>query len=140
MGTCIPRLHWCPQLPAPLAAYLDRMLPRRPAYVDEVHPSDTPNREFDVQKHWWGMRIVELGLKALYMDSDNVVLKDPFQPFALPFDVQVLQCAFIGMSACLLAPRTWGISFVADVTAGQICKHDCSVKLEAVILSHAGLV
>jgi hypothetical protein len=71
------------------AAYLDRMLPRRPEYVDEVHPRDTPNREFDVQKHWWGMRIVELGLKALYMDSDNVVLRDPMQPFTLPFDVQV---------------------------------------------------
>lgn len=71
--------------------YLDRVFPRREEYIDAVKPGDTHNREFDVQKHWWGMRLVELGFRVIYMDSDNLVLKpDLLEPFNEPYDVQGL--------------------------------------------------
>jgi hypothetical protein len=71
--------------------FLDRVFPRREAYIDKVLPEGTYNREFDVQKHWWGMRLVELRYKVVYMDSDNFVLQPGFlDPFNEPFDVQGL--------------------------------------------------
>ncbi|KAG7674018.1 hypothetical protein NADE_004294 [Nannochloris sp. 'desiccata'] len=71
--------------------FLDRVFPRREAYIDKVLPEGTYNREFDVQKHWWGMRLVELRYKVVYMDSDNFVLQPGFlDPFDEPFDVQGL--------------------------------------------------
>jgi hypothetical protein len=71
--------------------FLDRVFPRREAYIDAVLPGDTYNREFDVQKHWWGMRLAELNYRVVYMDSDNLVLQEGFlDPFNQPFDVQGL--------------------------------------------------
>ena len=71
--------------------FLDRVFPRREAYIDAVLPGDTYNREFDVQKHWWGMRLVELQYRVVYMDSDNLVLQPGFlDPFEEPYDVQGL--------------------------------------------------
>jgi len=71
--------------------FLDRVFPRREAYINKVLPEGTYNREFDVQKHWWGMRLVELQYKVVYMDSDNFVLQPGFlDPFNEPFDVQGL--------------------------------------------------
>ncbi len=71
--------------------FLDRVFPRREAYIDAVLPGDTYNREFDVQKHWWGMRLAELKYRVVYMDSDNLVLQPGFlDPFEEPYDVQGL--------------------------------------------------
>jgi Nucleotide-diphospho-sugar transferase len=71
--------------------FLDRVFPRREAYIDAVLPQGTYNREFDVQKHWWGMRLVELRYRVVYMDSDNFVLQSGFlDPFEEPYDVQAL--------------------------------------------------
>lgn len=74
-----------------LPAFLDRAFPRRSAYVHAVKPDDTYNREFDVQKQWWGWRFSSLGYRVIYMDSDAAVLGDLLAPFSHPFgyDVQV---------------------------------------------------
>ena len=45
---------------------------------------------FDGEKHWWGMRMVQLGYKVLYMDSDNVVAGNPLSYFNTTWDVQGL--------------------------------------------------
>lgn len=40
--------------------YLDKAFPERPEYAyggGKAH--DSPNRVFDVQKHWWGWKILE---------------------------------------------------------------------------------
>ena len=55
-----------------------------------MHPAGTTQREFDCQKHWWGMRLVELGHRAIYMDSDAVVLGDLLRAFQAPYEVQGL--------------------------------------------------
>jgi len=44
---------------------------------------------FDVQKHYWGATIIAHGYRALYMDSDAVVLKNPLPHFSPDYDVQV---------------------------------------------------
>lgn len=49
----------------------------------------SPMQEFDVEKHWWGWRIASLGYRAIYMDSDVVVMRDPLMPFETGYDVQV---------------------------------------------------
>jgi hypothetical protein len=53
-------------------------------------PAPAAAQEFDVQKHWWGWRLAFLGFRALYMDSDAVVLRDPLPLFDAPYDVQGL--------------------------------------------------
>jgi hypothetical protein len=75
-----------------LPVFLDRAFPRRSAYVERVLPGDTHNREFDVQKHWWGWRMASLGFRVLYMDSDAMVVSNPLAAFDEPFDVQVGVC------------------------------------------------
>ena len=83
-----------------LPAYLDRAFPRRSAYVHSVLPNDTYNREFDVQKQWWGWRFSSLGYRVVYMDSDAAVLGDLMKPFSHSFgyDVQVSCCFRLKMS------------------------------------------
>ena len=75
-----------------LPAYLDRAFPRRSDYVQHVKPHDTPNREFDVQKHWWGWKFTSMGYRVVYMDSDAAVVGNLLTPFTHPFkyDVQGL--------------------------------------------------
>ena len=74
-----------------LPIYLDRVFPRHPAYIDSVKVGLSYNREFDVQKHWWGMRLVELGFRAMYSDSDSAFLQYPLAPFReAEWDVQGL--------------------------------------------------
>ena len=50
-------------------------------------------RVFDVQKHYWGATIVAHGFRALYMDSDAIVLKNPLPWFSREYDVQASGCA-----------------------------------------------
>ena len=76
-----------------LPVYLDRAFPRRAEYQASVRLSGTLNREFDVQKHWWGWKLVSLGYRAVYMDSDNVVRgPEVLSPFDVtpPYDYQAL--------------------------------------------------
>ncbi|PRW44369.1 putative dolichyl pyrophosphate Glc1Man9 c2 alpha-1,3-glucosyltransferase [Chlorella sorokiniana] len=67
---------------------LDRVFPEREEYQQGVQPGDTPNRVFDVQKHYWGATIIARGFRALYMDSDAIVLQDPLPTFRPDYDVQ----------------------------------------------------
>uniref|UniRef100_A0A1D1ZNZ3 Glycosyltransferase n=1 Tax=Auxenochlorella protothecoides TaxID=3075 RepID=A0A1D1ZNZ3_AUXPR len=64
-------------------AYLDRAFPARPEYIfgEASRPAGTHNRVFDVEKHWWGWKILEQDFFAVYMDADAVPLKDPFLAF-----------------------------------------------------------
>eukprot|EP00887_Chlorella_sp_A99_P006017 scaffold27.g6017.t1 len=66
-----------------LTIYLDRTFPRRGGY-------DGGNTEPLVHKYWFGLRLVEAGFKALYLDYDAVVLGDVMPPFSLPYDIQGL--------------------------------------------------
>ena len=91
--------------------YLDRVFPRREEYIDAVRPEDTYNREFDVQKHWWGMRLVELGFRVIYMDSDNLVLRpNLLDPFDHPYDVQGLSDWF--------EPELWPVGGALNRSCG----------------------
>ncbi|KAL6779972.1 hypothetical protein ACKKBG_A14515 [Auxenochlorella protothecoides x Auxenochlorella symbiontica] len=75
-----------------LPVYLDKAFPERPEYAyggGKAH--DSPNRVFDVQKHWWGWKILEQDYLAAYMDADAIPLQDPFLPFQnTTYDVQGL--------------------------------------------------
>jgi hypothetical protein len=75
-----------------LPVYLDRAFPGREAYARHPKLPDTPNREFDVQKHWWGWKISSMGYRVVYLDSDAAVMGDLLSPFNHPFkyDVQGL--------------------------------------------------
>ena len=44
---------------------------------------------FDVQKHYWGSTIIAHGFRALYADSDAIVLSNPLVHFQPEWDVQV---------------------------------------------------
>ena len=44
---------------------------------------------FDVQKHYWGSTLIAHGFRALYMDSDAIVLQNPLEHFHPDYDVQV---------------------------------------------------
>ena len=46
-------------------------------------------QEWDVQKGWWGWRMTSLGFRVLYLDSDAIVLRDPFVAFSHPFEYDV---------------------------------------------------
>ena len=44
-----------------------------------------------MQKHWWALQAVRAGLSVLYLDGDNVVLRDPLPALAVAgYDVQGL--------------------------------------------------
>ena len=62
-------------------------LPRQPLCLPSLNASLTC-RVFDVQKHYWGATIVAHGFRALYMDSDAIVLKNPLPWFSPEYDVQ----------------------------------------------------
>ncbi|GAB4813837.1 hypothetical protein N2152v2_000883 [Parachlorella kessleri] len=75
-----------------LPGYWDMAWPI-PSYIPEG-ANDVPGsddvRTFDLQKHWWGLQVVKHGYKALYLDSDAVIIQNPLPPFEEPFDVQGL--------------------------------------------------
>ena len=52
-------------------------------------PCPLPCRVFDVQKHYWGSTLIAHGFRALYMDSDAIVLQNPLEHFHPDYDVQV---------------------------------------------------
>lgn len=48
-----------------MPVYLDRAFPARPEYLNgDGNVKFSPNRVFDVQKHWWGWWIIENGFRA----------------------------------------------------------------------------
>lgn len=75
-----------------LPVFLDRAFPSREAYVRHPKLPQTPNREFDVQKHWWGWKIASMGYRVVYVDSDAAVMGDLLSPFnhSFKYDVQGL--------------------------------------------------
>ncbi|KAK2076196.1 hypothetical protein QBZ16_001128 [Prototheca wickerhamii] len=77
---------------AGMPVYLDRAFPARPEYLNgDGNVKFSPNRVFDVQKHWWGWWIIENGFRAAYMDGDAVTIQDPFLAFQdAEYDVQGL--------------------------------------------------
>ena len=85
-----------------LLAPLTKMLPPPPPLPPP------PAQIFDVQKHWWGMRLVEEGFHALYMDSDNIVLGPLLKAFSSAWDVQGLSDwvdpELLPTGKCLLPP------------------------------------
>ena len=84
-GLCLSRSAVPP--PASCASYLfAEPLPRPPP-----PPPAAPLQEVDVQKYWWSLRILQTGLRVLYLDPDSVVLThDLMAPFYKPYDVQGL--------------------------------------------------
>ncbi|GAB4813297.1 hypothetical protein N2152v2_000343 [Parachlorella kessleri] len=77
-----------------------------PALLDGAFPAkDGPwklhkegimvNRLYDVVKHWWGLRLIELGYSVLYSDVDVVFVSNPVPLLhGAPYDVQGLSDYF----------------------------------------------
>ncbi|GAB4814822.1 hypothetical protein N2152v2_001868 [Parachlorella kessleri] len=78
-----------------LPVLIDRAFPFQYWEINPWYPEGVfhgVNRYFDVAKHWWGLKVTELGYSVLYNDIDLVVLKDPLAWLAAApsstFDVQ----------------------------------------------------
>lgn len=65
-----------------------------PSYLDLTYPRsggyDGRNTEPGVHKYWSALQMTKAGYKALALDYDATVLKNPLQPFSLPYDLQTL--------------------------------------------------
>ncbi|GAB4814336.1 hypothetical protein N2152v2_001382 [Parachlorella kessleri] len=82
---------------AGLPALLDKAFPfhyweSNPWYPEPNGVWHGINRYFDVAKHWWGLKVTELGYSVLYTDIDLVLLKDPLaylaSEAATSYDIQ----------------------------------------------------
>ena len=102
---------WTPIAAAGHPIFLDRVFPRREAYIDKITPADTYNKEPALQKHWWGMRLVELGYKTVFLDVDSmVVLPHLLAPFSEPYDMQGLSDWF--------SPDAWHVGSTTEYSCG----------------------
>mgnify|MGYP001074147781 CR=1 FL=1 len=54
-----------------------------------TEPEPVPCRTFDFAKNFWALRFGELGYTSLYLDTDVIVLKDPFKHYQASYDIQV---------------------------------------------------
>jgi hypothetical protein len=66
--------------------FLDRSFPPREVVAPNGDLQGSPNRQFDVSKHWWGSRLIDLNFNALYMDNDVVVLSPSVANALRPLD------------------------------------------------------
>lgn len=48
-----------------MPVYLDRALPYHDRWLDPATAPPGPNREFDIEKYWWGYKMASLGFKTL---------------------------------------------------------------------------
>lgn len=48
-----------------MPVYLDRALPYHDRWLDPATAPPGPNREFDIEKYWWGYKMAALGFKTL---------------------------------------------------------------------------